>query len=647
MEANVNTLFETSVINRLNKDESIDEERWAELERGIHSALETYSNVHRGSGHFSMVTTHLFEQARKIVLEYLELNESRYTVIFCSRRSAELLEANLKPTIYKTLSSNDFGLSLGISAIAVQKKGLSKGAPFHTGGGTARLIAKDWVIWAKAQEKFEAGTPAIINIIAFAKALRIIQHSGKDIFRNPTTEELTASKLLYHDELENYSGRELMSELRKTMIGWNYAVPTMEGIRQFINLDNSASTPTFTPIWNAFRETLRQSAQVRQEIIQEVKSVCSDFLNAPLTDYEVIFTSNTTESINLAAESLSHESDNSSETVVLNTLLEHSSNDLPWRMIPNCKLIRLSIDKGGFVDLNELEALLIDYNQKFRFDKKRIRVVAVSGASNVLGVCNNIAEISRITHQYGARLLVDAAQLVAHRKIDMEGCGIDSLAFSAHKVYAPFGCGALLVRKGMLNFNPAELELIRTSGEENAGGIAALGKALLVLKRIGMDLIELEEQALIRKVLNGMIPINGLDIYGIKDPESSEFSNKIGVIPFTLKNKMATQVGKELALLDGIGVRSGCHCAHITVKHILHVGTGLEKFQKLIVTLFPKLSLPGVVRVSLGIENSEEDVDRLIQALGTIADKSQSSSKKEVQQQMKDFVRVAADRVYN
>jgi len=162
-----------------------------------------------------------------------------------------------------------------------------------------------------------------------------------------------------------------------------------------------------------------------------------------------------------------------------------------------------------------------------------------------------------------------------------------------------------------------------------------------------MELIEEEEQALTRKVLNGLAQIAGLEIYGIKDPESTGFSSKIGVIPFALKNKMGTQVGNELALLGGIGVRTGCHCAHITVKHILHVGPGLEKFQKLIVTLFPKLSLPGVVRVSLGIENNNEDVDRLIQALGAIADKSQNSSKKEAQQQIKDFVQVVAERVYN
>jgi selenocysteine lyase/cysteine desulfurase len=332
---------------------------------------------------------------------------------------------------------------------------------------------------------------------------------------------------------------------------------------------------------------------------------------------------------------------------VLNTLLEHNSKDLPWRMIPSCSLIRLSVDAEGFVDLNELDLLLNAYNQKDRYGKKRIKLVAVNGASNVLSVCNNIEEISRIVHRYGAYLLVDAAQLVAHRKVGMEECAIDYLAFSAHKVYAPFGSGVLAVRKGLLNFNSAELELIRASGEENAGGIAALGKALVLLQRIGMDLIREEEQVLTGRTLRGMAQIQGLNVYGINDPESSGFSRKLGVIPFAFTNKMSNQTGKELALCGGIGVRTGCHCAHIIVKHILHVSPSLERFQRVIVTLFPRLSLPGVARVSLGIENSEEDVDRLIQVLGKIADKSQSSSKKEVQQQVKDFVRAAAERVYN
>ena len=127
----------------------------------------------------------------------------------------------------------------------------------------------------------------------------------------------------------------------------------------------------------------------------------------------------------------------------------------------------------------------------------------MSGASNVLGVFNDLAEIGRIVHRYGARLLVDAAQLVAHRKVAMESSGIDYLAFSAHKAYAPFGTGVLVARKGLLSFSPAEMERIRSSGEENVGGIAALGKALVLLQRIGLDVIQEEEQALTARALLG------------------------------------------------------------------------------------------------------------------------------------------------
>jgi selenocysteine lyase/cysteine desulfurase len=594
-----------------------------------------------------MVTTHLFEEARTIVLEYLRLKKSDYTVIFCSSRYAAILKDQMPADSYKVLSSRDFGLSLGVNALVVKKVALSQLAPAHVGGGTARLISKDWVIPAKSPDKFEAGTPAIINVIAFAKALRMMQSSGKDIFLNPDHEKSTATEILYHDELEKFSGTDLLEELRKTLIGQDVQVPTMQGFRPFINLDNSASTPTFSPVLDAFRQVMWQPEQVKQALIQEVKSVCSEFLNAPAAKYDVIFTSNTTEAINLTAESFNQEFVKETQPVVLNTLLEHTSNELPWRMIPNASIVRLSISLEGFIDLNELETLLREYNQEKKHGEKRIRLVAVSGASNVLGVCNNLEEISRIAHEYGARLLVDAAQLVAHRKVDMEQCGFDYLAFSAHKLYAPFGSGALVVKKGILNFNSEELRQIQSSGEENVAGIAALGKAMVLIQRIGMDRIEKEEKKLTRMALLGMAKISGVKVHGIKNPESPEFASKIGVIPFEIKNKMSTQIGKKLALVGGIGVRSGCHCAHITVKHILKVSSGLEKFQKLIVSLFPKLSLPGVVRVSFGIENTDEEIDRFVEILAKIADKTASSLPKEVQQQMNDFVRNKTELVYS
>jgi selenocysteine lyase/cysteine desulfurase len=656
-------------------------EAFAELERGVYAALETYSNVHRGSGHNSMVSTHLFEQARGIVLEYLGLGKDRYVVIFCTARRAEILEAQLEPGSYISLSSQDIGLPLGVRALAVESKALPKGAPFQSGGGTARLVSLGWTIWADAPDKFEAGTPAIVNVIAFAKALRLVQHFGNDAFQDAGDnagdgtgdEKLTAAQILYHDELEKYSGRELLDEFRRTLIGRSVRVPTAKGAKPYVNLDNGASTPTFMPIWDAVRQAWRQPWHVRREIIREVKSICAGFLGAPLTDYDVIFTSNTTEALNLVAESIGAlETLKVSQTfrvarnersIVLNTFLEHNSNELPWRTIPGLSLLRLPVDADGFVDLNELETLLRDYSQDGKHGKRRIKLVAVSGASNVLGVFNDLAAISRIAHRYGARLLVDAAQLVAHRKVEMERCGIDYLAFSAHKVYAPFGCGALVVRKGLFNFGPAELEQIKSSGEENVGGIAALGKALVLLQRIGLDVIREKERTLTGRALRGLEKIPGIEVYGIQGPDSPRFAQKGGVIVFGLKNVPHNLVAQELAEQGGIGVRSGCFCAHLLIKRLLRMNPVRARLADLALILFPRFASAvqtGLVRVSLGIENDEEDVDTLIRVLDQIARQPRAGVDRliasahggtllpqtDVRQQMNDVARAAAQRVY-
>ena len=601
----------------MNKKELI-ETTYTELEHEVLSALENYSNVHRGSGYNSKVTTQAFEQARKIVLDYLGL--SNCTVIFCSPLRAAKLKEEIGKAIIQSISSKEIGLPLGVVSLVVKRKDLPKGIPFQTGGGTTRLIAHKWIIWAKGSERFEAGTPAIINIIAFACALKLIR-SGNISFMNPVVVKLTADEILYHDELMEYKGKELFNELRHTYIGRNILVPTPEGATRFINLDNAASTPTFTPIWNAVCQTWHQKTEVQQEIVHEFKSICSETLGAPLNTYDVIFTSNTTEAINLAAKSLGRESVNDIEPVILNTLLEHSSNDLPWRMIPNHTLIRLTVDDEGFIDLNNLDSILSDYNKKFLHGNKRIELVTVSGASNVLGTYNDLEEISEIVHKYGAHLFVDAAQLVAHRAVDMEKWRIDYLAFSAHKVYAPFGCGVLVVRKGLLTYSQVELESIRLSGEENTGGIAALGKALVLLKRIGFDVIREEEQALTRQALIGLKQIPGIIIYGVQDPDSPRFSKKGGVIVLSMKGIMPDRIARELSRRGGIGVRYGCHCAHLLVKYLLHVGPFLERFQRVLLTLFPKIQLPGVLRVSFGIENDEADIDKFLKVMQTIRKK--------------------------
>ena len=624
------------------------------FEQKVYAALETYSNVHRGSGHFSMVTTHLFEKAREIILEYTGLEKEKYNVIFCTPRGAEMLTEKLNPDEYQCISGNDFGLNLGVRALAVLREALPKGAPVQPGGGTARLFAPGWVIWAQSPERFEAGTPAIINIIALAIAIQGKLNFNAENFYQQEETQPTANDILFTDELTNYKGKELLDELGKTLIGRGTQVPTSEGSKPFVNLDYAASTPAFEPVWNAVKLTWRQNETVQHEIVSEVKAVCAGMFGAPLSDYDVIFTSNTTEAINLVAGSFAKDSKNGTETVILTSVLEHSSNDLPWRTIQNGTVLRLSIDNDGFYDLNELERLLKEYNAEKKHGNKQIGLVALNGASNVLGSFNNLPEIARIVHNYGAKFLVDAAQLVAHCPVNMAESGIDFIAFSGHKVYAPFGSGALVARKGLLKYTEKEMETIRESGEENAGGIAGLGKALVLLQRVGLELIRQEEQELTAYALNSMSKIRGLKIHGIKDPGSPQFCHKGGVIVFDLRQMMPQKIATELAVKGGIGVRSGCHCSHILVKNIVGVGPFIERLQWLILQVFRKLQLPGVTRVSFGIGNNKAEIDTFIHVLDKIGKKSAENknglpvlTKAETEKQIKEFANTAEEKVFS
>ena len=590
------------------------------LEEGVRLALETYSNVHRGTGHYSIITTALFERARGILLELLGLDKKKYLVVFCSAYGSEIIKKQLHYRNYQIVSSRDIGLPLGLRALAIIKSALPKGIPFQTGGSVAKMVSPNVVIWADAPQKFEAGTPCIINAIAFALGLTLKQRYGTDCFKLQEDAILTAREILYHDELTGYSGSILLAELGKLLLGRDLHVPTGEGERPYINFDNAASTPAFYPVWKVVEKTWRQSDKVHGDIIREVRQILTSFLGASPDNYETIFTCNATEAINIAARFVQDEYRYDSQFVILNSLLEHNSNELPWRYISGASLIRLSIDKEGFVDPVELELILKKYNQEGIYGKKRIRIVAISGASNVLGTYNDIKVISRIAHKYNARLLVDGAQLVAHRTVKMDDWGIDYLAFSGHKMYAPFGSGALLVRKECIHFGHAEVERIKTSGEENVIGIAALGKAITLLQRIGLDVIEEKERMLLTRLLKGLSGVPGIEVYGIADTDSERLHLKGSIVSFRLKKVPHHLAARELAEQGGIGVRYGCFCTHLLIKHLLNLPPSLAVVQNIALILVPRLAqiVPGLVRVSLGIENEAGEVDRFIGVLNKI-----------------------------
>lgn len=616
---------------------------YARLEESIHLALQTYSNVHRGSGHFSLVTTHLYEKAREIVLEYMELNKTEYLVLFLSPQRAETFIRSFHSWSYKKLTSKEFGLPIGIVALAIEKKNLSKGIATDVGGGTTKLTSRKWVIWADAPDRFEAGTPAIINVIAFAKALLLIKEYGSQVFMEKAN-NFSLNEILDKDNFHGLKGKELMRALQNTLIGRQTLVPTLFGEQPFINLDNSASTQTFEPVWDTFRTILHQNLNKSRNLLDEVRNSCASFLGASLKDYDIIFTSNTTESVNLVANNYTKEQ--LTEPVVISSMLEHSSNDLPWRFIPGVQILRLNVDNNGFFDLNQLRDLLRTYNKEHQFGNKRIKLIALSGASNVLGTCNNLKTISEISKEFGVRLLIDAAQLVAHRKIDFQQYSPDFMVFSAHKVYAPFGCGVLVVKKGILSEH--EKEEVNRSGEENIAGIAALGTSLKLMNRIGMDTISEEENDITKKAISGLSSIRGIKIYGLTEPDKIEFSSKLGVIPFSLGNKISHKVAKELAFYGGIGVRSGCHCAHLIVKKLVGMTPFFENFQWAIQKLFPSVRFPGVVRISLGIGTTEEEIDSLVRTLKTLSGKSRSHQNlKTVNEEFKDFIKKIEINVYS
>lgn len=606
------------------------------LAGSILAALSTYSNVHRGSGHYSVATTHLYEEARNIVLDYLDLDKEKYNVIFTSKYRADFITAGLDKCSYHKVTSSETGLNLGVVAIAVLRKVLPDGAPLQPGGGAARLVSPGWVVWAGAPDRFEAGTPAIINVIAFATALRIIKESGENPFAGLT------SDLSYCMEIpDSLSGEALLTELRETFIGTDTVVPTINGESRYVNLDNAASTQTFGPVFNAFLKGVFMGEDEAVSMEQQVRNACSDFLNAPENDYRIVFTTNTTEAINVVAESIRLKE--GPGTVVLNTFLEHNSNDLPWRSGED-SLVRLKVDHEGFIDITELRSVLESYNRNGEHGELRIGLVAVSGASNVLGTCNDLQQISSIVHDYGARILVDAAQLVAHRKTDVASCDPDYVVFSAHKAYAPFGTGVLVARRSLLNFSDEQLRRIEASGEENRGGIAALGKAIDLLNRIGMDVISKEESALTHYALTSLKAIEGIKIHGISDPESQALSSKTGVISFSIKGFWPDKISRELAY-NGIGVRYGCHCAHMLIKQLLNVPPFLQSLQRLIAMMNSKLAFPGVVRISFSIINTREDIDKATAVLKNLA-KGSKASHPEFPGLMSGFVASVSEKVY-
>ena len=337
---------------------------------------------------------------------------------------------------------------------------------------------------------------------------------------------------------------------------------------------------------------------------EDAREAVRHFLNAKQKE-EIIFTRNTTESINLVAYSygLSHVK---AGDEVLVSIMEHHSNLLPWQMVcrqTGATLRFIECEMDGTVDLNKVEALI----------NEKTKIVAMTHVSNVLGRVNPIREIADMAHRVGAVMVVDGAQSTPHYPVDVQALGADFFAFSGHKVYGPMGIGALYGRYDLLDKMPpfltggemiesvtregatfAELPYKFEAGTCNAAGAVGLHAAIDYMEQAGFDRMHAQEVALVRRALDGIREIPSVHVLG-----SDKAEEHSGIITFTVDGVHPHDIGEILAS-DGVAIRAGHHCAQPLLKHLGH---------------------PSTARASIAFYNTEEEVDRLLNSLSTLRER--------------------------
>lgn len=425
-----------------------------------------------------------------------------------------------------------------------------------------------------------------------------------------------------------------MVGLRHEVLGVDELVPTLSGRSvRYVNLDTAATAPAMRAAVTAVDHALSCYGSVHRgaghharrstAAYEAARREIGRFLGADPARDAVVFTKNTTEAINKLTGSMPIAAGN----VVVTTQLEHHSNDLPWRA--RAATIHAGVLDDGSLDLENVDHILARHDG-------RVALLVVSGASNVTGVVTPIHDLAARVHRAGGRILVDAAQLSPHRAIDMSAHDdpghLDFVALSAHKLYAPYGSGALVGHRDGFGPVPAQagggtVEAVtlddvawadlpdrEEAGTPNLLGAVAFAAAARRLTEIGFRRIAAHEAALLDRLVEGLRRIGAVTVYGPTDRSAT-----IGVVPFTVAGVHHGLVAAVLGFEHGIAVRSGCFCAHPYVARLLGIGgADSDRFMQR-ARSGDKREVPGMVRASLGLHNIDEDVDRLVDAVARIA----------------------------
>jgi cysteine desulfurase/selenocysteine lyase len=426
---------------------------------------------------------------------------------------------------------------------------------------------------------------------------------------------------------------------RSLFVGLDAQVPLLNGSRQtYIYLDNAASTPSLKAVQHTVERFLEYyssvhrgtgfKSQLATHAYEEARQVTLRFMGADPAEHTCVFIKNTTEAVNKLARRFPFTPE---RNVVLTSAMEHHSNDLPWRSV--AETIHVHLTPEGYLDEANFDLLLNQYGP-------RLALVAITGASNVTGILNPIHRLAEKTHRLGALIFVDCAQLAPHRKIEMlplaDPAHLDFVAISAHKMYAPFGTGALVGREDVflagdpdqrgggtveivtlddvIWANPPDKE---EAGSPNTVGAVALAAAITQLEEIGMPSVANHETELTAYALEKLSGVPGVQIFGSIDPARA--GERLGVIPLSLEHVPHFLVAAILGHEFGIGVRSGCFCAHPYILHLLNLTSQEAQAVRSRMAAGDRSEMPGMIRASFGLYNTFEEVDAFVTALDRIA----------------------------
>ncbi|HAY84479.1 MAG TPA: aminotransferase [Chloroflexi bacterium] len=423
-------------------------------------------------------------------------------------------------------------------------------------------------------------------------------------------------------------------------VGTGTKVPLLNGNQtRYINFDNAASTPAlkfvqqavndFLPYYSSVHRGTGFKSQLSTHNYEEARQITLQFFGADSQTHTCVFGKNTTEAINKLARRFPF---TAQRNLVLTSAMEHHSNDLPWRA--QVEVLHIDLLPDGRLDL-------LDFDEKLTRYADRIALVSLTGGSNVTGFINPIHDLAEKAHSVGAQFMADCAQLAPHRKVEMlpldDPRHLDYLVISAHKMYAPFGTGALIGRRDLLEDGTPDtvgggvVEIVTLedviwsglperdeAGSPNHVGAIALAAALTMLTKIGMDQVAAHEAQLTAHALRRLPEVEGIRIFGDPDPEHA--AERLGVIPFTLTHMDHFKVAAILGHEFGIGVRNGCFCAHPLILHLLEVSKEEAQMVREEVIHHKRDRVPGLIRISFGLYNTLEDVDVLIEALKAISD---------------------------